>query len=251
MLNAATQTFLGDRSADLVAGYDANLLGTAGSVAFGLSGLDFYKDLSDIAHGLENWENTPGDYLNLGVNLIALLPVIGAFKNLGKPATDAASHVAKQIDDEVANLRAIGANNRSAPDFHNNISQRQPGGYLRASKGVDLLSPKAKKHILYGDGPGIGGHLWPGQVGKTPFPKSWDADKIVHEVSDIITDPKVKWYAQTGSGGPFTMSGKPARWVSWEVKDGVRIRTVYEPATGEVITAFPDPSTTIKGIPIP
>ncbi|MEZ5951969.1 MAG: HNH/ENDO VII family nuclease [Planctomycetaceae bacterium] len=116
-----------------MAGYDANLLGTAGSVAFGLSGLDFYKDLSDIAHGLENWENTPGDYLNLGVNLIALLPVIGAFKNLGKPATDAASNVAKQIDDEVAKLRAIGANNRSAPDFHNNISQRQPGGYLRAS----------------------------------------------------------------------------------------------------------------------
>lgn len=132
MLNAATQTFLGDRSADLVAGYDANLLGTAGSVAFGLSGLDFYKDLSDIAYGLENWENTPGDYLNLGVNLIALIPVIGAFKNLGKPATDAASNVAKQIDDEVANLRAIGANNRSAPDFHNNISQRQPGGNLRA-----------------------------------------------------------------------------------------------------------------------
>ena len=90
----------------------------------------------DIAYGLENWENTLGDYLNLGVNLIALLPVIGAFKNLGKPATDAASHVAKQIDDEVANLRAIGANNRSAPDFHNNISQRQPGGYLRASRGV-------------------------------------------------------------------------------------------------------------------
>ena len=126
-------------------GYDANLLGTAGSVAFGLSGLDFYKDLSDIAHGLENWENTPGDYLNLGVNLIALLPVIGAFKNLGKPATDAASNVAKQIDDEVANLRAIGANNRSAPDFHNNISQRQPGGYLRAPKsgltGATRLSP--------------------------------------------------------------------------------------------------------------
>ena len=130
-----------------MAGYDANLLGTAGSVAFGLSGLDFYKDLSDIAHGLENWENTPGDYLNLGVNLIALLPVIGAFKNLGKPATDAASHVAKQIDDEVANLRAIGANNRSAPDFHNNISQRQPGGYLRASKSVRPLTQAQESAI--------------------------------------------------------------------------------------------------------
>jgi len=113
------------------------------------------------------------------------------------------------------------------------------------------LSPKAKKHILQGDGPGSGGHLWPGQAGKAPFPQSWDSDKIVHEVSDIITDPKAKWYVQTGSGGPLTKSGKPARWVSWEVRDGVRIRTVYEPATGEVITAFPDPTTPIKGIPIP
>lgn len=113
-------------------GYEANLLGTVGSVVFGFTGLDFYKDLSDIAYGLENWENTPGDYLNLGINVIALAPVLGAFKNLGKPALDAASNVAKQIDDEVAALRAIGANNRSAPDFHNNISQKQPGGYLRA-----------------------------------------------------------------------------------------------------------------------
>jgi len=116
---------------------------------------------------------------------------------------------------------------------------------------VNLLSPKAEKHILHGDGPGSGGHLWPGQPGKTPYPQSWDSSKILHEVSDIVSDPKVKWYAQTGSGGPLTKSGKPARWVSWEVRDGVRIRTVYEPATGEVITAFPDPLTPIKGIPIP
>jgi hypothetical protein len=120
-----------------------------------------------------------------------------------------------------------------------------------APSNVDLLSPKAKRHILYGDGPNSGGHLWPGQPGKGPFPKSWDTDKIVHEVSDIITDPKSKWYAQTGKGGLFTKSGKPARWVSWEVRDGVRIRTVYEPGIGEVVTAFPDPYAPITGIPIP
>ncbi len=32
---------------------------------------------------------------------------------------------------------------------------------------VDILSPESRTHILIGDGPGSGGHLWPGQPGKT------------------------------------------------------------------------------------
>jgi filamentous hemagglutinin len=36
--------------------------------------------------------------------------------------------------------------------------------------------------------------------------------------------------------------GKPANWVSYEERGGVRIRVVYQPATGKVITAFPDAS---------
>ncbi|WP_349752732.1 hemagglutinin repeat-containing protein [Stutzerimonas nosocomialis] len=105
---------------------------------------------------------------------------------------------------------------------------------------VDILSPEAKKHILYGDKPGSGGHMWPGQPGKTVFPQSWSADKIVHEVGDIATSPNTKWYAQTGTGGIYTSKGDPAKWVAYEVRDGVRMRVVYQPATGKVITAFPD-----------
>ena len=66
------------------------------------------------------------------------------------------------------------------------------------------------------------------------------SSKILHEVSDIATSPNTTWYAQTGNGEKYTKTGKPARWVSYEVRDGIRIRTVYEPATGKVITAFPD-----------
>nr|WP_305884109.1 hemagglutinin repeat-containing protein [Pseudomonas sp. PIC25] len=105
---------------------------------------------------------------------------------------------------------------------------------------VDILSPEAKKHILYGDKPGSGGHMWPGQPGKTVFPQSWSADKIVHEVGDIATSPNTKWYAQTGTGGIYTSKGDPAKWVAYEVRDGVRMRVVYQPATGTVVTAFPD-----------
>lgn len=57
-------------------------------------------------------------------------------------------------------------------------------------------------------------------------------------------------YAQTGNGGVRTASGNPAIWRAWEVRDGVRIRVAYEPATGRVRTAFPD-SEPARGVPIP
>gem|GEM_PF-3976820 len=108
------------------------------------------------------------------------------------------------------------------------------------SKYVDILSPQEKQHILHGYKPGSGGHLWPGQPGKTAFPKNWSADKIIHEIGDIVTSPNTQWYAQSGNGGKYTNGGKPANWVSYEIRDGVRIRLVYQPATGKVINAFPD-----------
>lgn len=107
-------------------------------------------------------------------------------------------------------------------------------------KYVDILSPEAKQHILYGDGLTSGGHLYPGNPGKTVFPQNWSADKVVHEVGDIATSPDTQWYAQTGTGGIYTGKGKPANWVSYEMRDGVRIRVVYQPATGKIVTAFPD-----------
>ncbi|NHN69454.1 hypothetical protein G7W60_16575 [Pseudomonas fluorescens] len=115
-----------------------------------------------------------------------------------------------------------------------------PPKITNSSDYVDLLSDESKKHILYGDGPGSGGHLWPGQPGKTVFPESWSAEKIIHEVSDILTSPDTKWYAQTGTGGLYTKNGDPAKWVSYETRDGVRMRVVYQPAVQNVITAFPD-----------
>jgi filamentous hemagglutinin len=107
-------------------------------------------------------------------------------------------------------------------------------------KYVDILSPEAKQHILYGDGPTSGGLMYPGNPGKTTFPKDWSADKIVHEIGDIATSPNTQWYAQSGTGGLYTKAGNPARWAAYEIRDGVRIRVIYEPANGKIITAFPD-----------
>lgn len=38
---------------------------------------------------------------------------------------------------------------------------------------------------------------------------------------------------------PAVCKGDPAKWVDYEVRDGGRMRVVYQPATGNVITAFP------------
>ena len=61
--------------------------------------------------------------------------------------------------------------------------------------------------------------------------------------ADVATSPNTQWNAQTGTGGTYTSKGNPANWVSYEVRDGVRVRrvrVVYQPATGKVVTASPD-----------
>ncbi|WFU07177.1 hemagglutinin repeat-containing protein (plasmid) [Rhizobium sp. CB3171] len=120
-----------------------------------------------------------------------------------------------------------------------------------ASEFVDLLSPEARQHILYGDGPTSGGHYPPGNPGKTLFPSTLTPDQVIHDIGDIATSPSTQWYAQTGTGGQYTNAGTPAKWVAWETRNGVQIRVVYQPATGKVITAFPDaggPPTGLKQI---
>ncbi|WP_426726945.1 hypothetical protein [Cronobacter malonaticus] len=63
---------------------------------------------------------------------------------------------------------------------------------------------------------------------------------MFHEIGDIATSPDTKWFAQTGTGGMYTNKGDAAKWIAYEVRDGVRIRVIYQLATGKVVTAFPD-----------
>lgn len=93
---------------------------------------------------------------------------------------------------------------------------------------VDLATPARRTHILDGDATG-GGHLWPGLPGKTPFPQSWSGDRIMHEISDIATDPAA-WSSGIPQGGRTVLTG---------VRDGVEIRVVVNTRTGEIITGTP------------
>ncbi|MBB5801330.1 hypothetical protein F4560_001098 [Saccharothrix ecbatanensis] len=104
---------------------------------------------------------------------------------------------------------------------------------------VDLTSPQVRTHILTGDATG-GGHMWPGLPGKSVFPQDWSGDKIIHAVSDIATDPTLKWEQQTGTpGADYTKKGDPVRYKVEGVRDGVNIRVIIEPAGRGIITGFP------------
>ncbi|MEU5098829.1 RHS repeat-associated core domain-containing protein [Streptomyces sp. NPDC020996] len=105
--------------------------------------------------------------------------------------------------------------------------------------GRDLIGGQEQFHIIHGDRTG-GGHKWPGQPGKTVFPRGWDTDKILDSIADVATSPNSVRTQQTGRAGAlYTRNGDPSRWKVEGVVDGVNIRVIYEPATGRIVTGFP------------
>lgn len=116
----------------------------------------------------------------------------------------------------------------------------------RGSEYVDLSSPERRTHILDGDATGGGHRPGTGTPGKTEFPANWSDDQIMHNISDVATDPKAIPGANN-SDKLYTKSGKPIRNTYTSVRDGVEVKVVVEPATGEIITGHPtrivDPAT--------
>jgi hypothetical protein len=94
---------------------------------------------------------------------------------------------------------------------------------------VDRTTPARRRHILDGDATG-GGHRWPGLPGKTPFPRDWSDDKIIHEISEVAVDP-ASIRAPT-RGGRTIISG---------TRNGVDLRVIVD-AIGAILTGFPPTS---------
>lgn len=82
---------------------------------------------------------------------------------------------------------------------------------------------------MNGDATG-GGHLWPGAPGKSAFPDTWSASKVMNAVSDIATDPTISETVQ--ANGRIVKNG---------TVDGINIRVVVESPSkgGGIVTAFP------------
>ena len=92
---------------------------------------------------------------------------------------------------------------------------------------VDLASPQRRRHILDGDATGGGHRPGTGHPGKSEFPTGWSDDKIMHEISDIATDPSLT--STTGRGGRTVTNG---------TRDGIDIRVVQE-KNGDIVSGFP------------
>ncbi len=95
---------------------------------------------------------------------------------------------------------------------------------------LSLLDKKGKVHILDGDGVKKGGgHRYgTGKPGKTEFPKNWSDTKIKNTVSDIATDPKVKWITERNGYKTTT-----------KTIDGIKIKVVYDPKRSRIVSSYP------------
>lgn len=98
---------------------------------------------------------------------------------------------------------------------------------------VNLASDARSGHILDGHRAGAG-------LGKTEFPAGWSDALTLNHVSDIATDPNLRWIQQTGKpGAAFTRNGDPVRFYVDGTRGGVDIRVILEPGGEGIITAFP------------
>jgi len=124
-------------------------------------------------------------------------------------------------------LGVIGGRNLFAFDG-NPINRVDPTGL--ACPYTDLTDARARRHILEGDATGGGHRPGTGIPGKSEFPIGWSDDRIIHELSDVATDPSSR--STPGHGGRIIVEG---------TRSGIAIRVIIEsPARGgRIVTGFP------------
>jgi RHS repeat-associated protein len=122
-------------------------------------------------------------------------------------------------------LKAFGTVNQQVRDqvLANAIAT---AGDRAVSVYVNLTDLQAQQHILDGDPNGGGGHRpGTGIPGKSEFPVGWSDQQILHDISDVATDPNSKVTVQ---GRTKLIEGR---------RDGVDIRVVER--DGRIVTAYP------------
>jgi hypothetical protein len=203
-------------------------LSIGAGIGLGVLGVDLPMDVRDLSHTLTHREWTYKWGETLAYNSIGLIPLIGVLKNLKNAKRlknlDDAGELAKRSDDATdaagdAGRRGVGADEAAPPVAPNTGSPK-----------VDLTDPKARKHILEGDGPSSGGHRpGTGKPGKSEFPADWTDEKILDSISDAATDPSVKWSKPDKRGyitGSITI-------------DGIDIKVVFDTKNNRIVSGYP------------
>ncbi|WP_219819464.1 EndoU domain-containing protein [Xanthomonas bromi] len=156
--------------------------------------------------------------------------VFGAETDRDQQAVHPASHATSSmlIDTLLSSLGVLGTKAGAIGVIKS--SDGFSGLVKDAEEHVSLLDPKATTHILGGDGPTSGGHRFGvGKPGKSEFPSSWSDSKVEHAISDVATDPSVKWSVPDKRG---YVPGAATR-------DGVDIKVVYDTKNGKIVTGYP------------
>jgi hypothetical protein len=92
------------------------------------------------------------------------------------------------------------------------------------------ITDAQRTHILKGDDVDGGGHLYgTNKPCKSEFPESWDADKVIREITLIAANDNVKWKKE--SNGYYIGEAM--------ADDGVKIRVVRDRQNKMVVTAYP------------
>ncbi|WP_417582459.1 EndoU domain-containing protein [Nitrincola sp.] len=177
--------------------------------------IDWSEDPANIARA-ETFVNT----------IISFLPYLGTANDFHQaetaldyvmaslgPVGDAAGPMIKAAKGRIASQRAI-------------VSGGVPNGPLTPiGNSVDLTNGRSG-HILANHKPGAG------KLGKTEFPSNWSDDRIIHQVSDIASDPSLTRLVDS-RGTPY-VSG---------TRDGVDIRVTFfpdnHPRAGQISSAYP------------
>ncbi|MFB8915964.1 hemagglutinin repeat-containing protein [Xanthomonas phaseoli pv. phaseoli] len=154
----------------------------------------------------------------------------GAVTDRDQQAVQPASHATSSmlVDTLLSSLGVLGTKAGAIGIIKS--SDGFSGAVKDAEQYTSLLDPKATKHILDGDSPASGGHRFgTGNPGKTEFPASWSDDKIAHVVSDVATDPKVKWSLPDNRG---YVTGTANR-------EGLDVKVVYDTKSGRIVSGYP------------
>ena len=113
-----------ERSADqvLYGNYsdDVTLLGTAGQIGLGLTGLDFAGDIRDLTYDITHWDGSLAHAGQTLLDVVGLIPGIGALKNADEVAallkqalkaapalTDGAKYALKNVDVIAAGITSL------------------------------------------------------------------------------------------------------------------------------------------------
>jgi len=196
-----------------------DFLGTGAEIGLGFTPLGVVVDVNDLRNAIAE-----GSGWGIAIAVVGFLPFGDFLKGgrklarAGDDVIDAGGDVSRRLDNTTPNDAPSGQGSRS-PEGLDDVAKT-------ADDFIDLTGHRSD-HILNRHRAGAG------KPGKTEFPVGWSDERILHEISDIATDPN----AVTGVGkwnSPFVIG----------TRDGIEIRVDFYPSNhpthaGKISTAYP------------